>query len=1518
MLKNKLYDSVKTYLDKYLFGFDKSQLEMSVLKGNINLNNVNVKPNKANKFLQSMMVPFALKAGTIGRLELKVSILQMWNGPVEIIIDDLFIILGPNYSMVSHDDSYVEEDEQHIQDPYDSSNMFNIFEHQLKLRKKDKDELLIKNQQLKRQNTQEQNQSEKQTFDFVKNMKLLINKVHIRYEDDVFNGEFPFSCGIVMDKLVWESTDQKWRFESLGQNKPTQSKSNNDPLSMLKNCIIENFRVYWNCMSEMYIPTSLWESTRHLKYQIFEAMEVSDLRGFLLQPFNPGKQNQFQYLISPTNITNQISYYKSEDKQNENTQISLIFTPFEINVTPRMVEDMNNLVELCQNYFLSRDLKQYRPHRKPITSVPEHLKNNPVIQRKRKLFVRDWFFYVVWFVRLKRILRNMYSTELLQQELEGNSKYSEILKILENPNSQISDLKRDFTKKSEQSLQDKSKFQRVMNLRCQAIKLNLYTKNIYETTHPKFQIETSQFSFETYQNNEHQNIKNFSGQMGELSISVLTQKNKRDYRQTKQSILGSSNHDQENTQAVSSFISGNNKTPYKNQEQIGRQNNFPPNVIQQNKNQFKPNNQLNAHQMRTNLQSPPSNHQPHHIPQSSSNPMVSPQQKSIQEEGKSLFGAVLSKVFGFGSTPDTVEKKQPELTSRKSDNIYEQQTNRFNDQYYQQSNSNNNSSILKQKSQRDFQQAYNPLGYGQMPNQQPNSTNNKNMLNSSRQGSGMIHENKVNSATKPPQIDLNELKNDPIHQFLMSDLSIKDLKSNMDNMNQVKAQRVQSSGGINQNSQRGYLQQQSTPQQLTKLLGNNGTNNQYQNNQMYKGLRDYAGKSQSQNNIPIPQNKKQPSSDKREIDQSVMLANSEIYKELSTTEVIVKQKVFTLQAIQNENNVSVYFSRSKTIPESTKDKSEYRLECQIGATNLCYSNETLGQFFDFIIEYQKLNVFRDIQIIHQFFETSQRRQTSAQRRLELIMPFYIIKKLVQNHQTGKIKDFLAQNNQAQKQKALSQWEQKLNTIDDQFRNFFFDISFQVAQSSIQLFNDNDQQFCKFSTPNVIQGQAYKQNHECGFDILGFSFQGCNSLNILSNFFHNLFNHVNMMKQHPAISRGVDFYENLHKNLKEKQQRNRKVETDPNQREKTFNQRKSSQMNKQGSQTKLIKYKQGPKAGNDENKNFIKIENDQMDPTTSKVRGGSEDSILQDFSNTPDQLIFFNRGAQGAQAKNGGLKQNLQLNQKTTSVIQNYNGNSADTIKVVPRIDQDPVYLQTEEYDEDEGDEGEPVVINDLDNLDDDLNHPQMRYPNALNLSSKNTIHIEQSHKGIGHNSLQPMQSNYSTTKSKTDNHQSYNQPSTISTTKGAIPTNQIREMNNVQPGHFINNNNNNHHHSMNQKESLKTHHLNQQSHQQQQKKGMPGQMFSAGIMKNDSHNNPTTNQFSSTGNSTKSMMNTGGSTVNTTSTPAFMGMVGRPMKTMNQIPSKQTISHGQQVHANKPGFGQGQVSINNHMQLRQR
>lgn len=60
----------------------------------------------------------------------------MFNGPIEITIDELFIILGPNLNQMSHDDSYIEETENDLEESYDDNNMFNIFHHQLKLKKK--------------------------------------------------------------------------------------------------------------------------------------------------------------------------------------------------------------------------------------------------------------------------------------------------------------------------------------------------------------------------------------------------------------------------------------------------------------------------------------------------------------------------------------------------------------------------------------------------------------------------------------------------------------------------------------------------------------------------------------------------------------------------------------------------------------------------------------------------------------------------------------------------------------------------------------------------------------------------------------------------------------------------------------------------------------------------------------------------------------------------------------------------------------------------------------------------------------------------------------------------------------------------------------------------------------------------------------------------------------------------------------------------------------------------------------
>jgi hypothetical protein len=60
----------------------------------------------------------------------------MWSGPIEVIIEDLFIILGPSVKIVSNDESFEADNETSLLQPYDKNNMYNIFEHQLKIKKK--------------------------------------------------------------------------------------------------------------------------------------------------------------------------------------------------------------------------------------------------------------------------------------------------------------------------------------------------------------------------------------------------------------------------------------------------------------------------------------------------------------------------------------------------------------------------------------------------------------------------------------------------------------------------------------------------------------------------------------------------------------------------------------------------------------------------------------------------------------------------------------------------------------------------------------------------------------------------------------------------------------------------------------------------------------------------------------------------------------------------------------------------------------------------------------------------------------------------------------------------------------------------------------------------------------------------------------------------------------------------------------------------------------------------------------
>jgi hypothetical protein len=96
MIGSKIFDLVKSYISDYLFGFDKSQLDTSILKGRINIKRVNIKPEKINELIDSLGIPIRLKAGIIGQLRIQIGTLglDLWNIPMSIHIDTLLLIFS--------------------------------------------------------------------------------------------------------------------------------------------------------------------------------------------------------------------------------------------------------------------------------------------------------------------------------------------------------------------------------------------------------------------------------------------------------------------------------------------------------------------------------------------------------------------------------------------------------------------------------------------------------------------------------------------------------------------------------------------------------------------------------------------------------------------------------------------------------------------------------------------------------------------------------------------------------------------------------------------------------------------------------------------------------------------------------------------------------------------------------------------------------------------------------------------------------------------------------------------------------------------------------------------------------------------------------------------------------------------------------------------------------------------------------------------------------------------------------
>uniref|UniRef100_A0A8C1ZR47 Vacuolar protein sorting 13 homolog A n=1 Tax=Cyprinus carpio TaxID=7962 RepID=A0A8C1ZR47_CYPCA len=160
VFESVVVDVLNRFLGDYVVNLDSSQLSLGIWGGDAILRNLEIKENA----LSQLDIPFKVRAGHIGRLELKIPWKKLYTQSVEATLDEVYLLIVPTAS-IKYD---AEKEERQLQEARQRE-LQRIEESKQKAAEKEKQDTFV----------------EKLVTQVIKNLQVKISNIHVRYEDDV-------------------------------------------------------------------------------------------------------------------------------------------------------------------------------------------------------------------------------------------------------------------------------------------------------------------------------------------------------------------------------------------------------------------------------------------------------------------------------------------------------------------------------------------------------------------------------------------------------------------------------------------------------------------------------------------------------------------------------------------------------------------------------------------------------------------------------------------------------------------------------------------------------------------------------------------------------------------------------------------------------------------------------------------------------------------------------------------------------------------------------------------------------------------------------------------------------------------------------------------------------------------------------------------------------------------------------------------------------------------------------------
>ncbi|KAL0119958.1 hypothetical protein PUN28_007968 [Cardiocondyla obscurior] len=317
-------------IGEYIENLDYTQLKVSLWGGDLVLNDLLIKESA----LDVLDLPIRLEYGRLGKLILKIPFKDMWNGQIDAIVEELFILVVPTSQV-----SYNEEKETKTQ----------LETKRAELARVEKKKQLA---DIKSQEKLDDSMVEKLLARMIKNIHVEIKRIHVRYEDHVTFKEHPFSVGFTLNSFVLESCTDSW--ETTGNLKDMYAIP-----QIFKLCGLDGLAVYLNTSVEQYSKSS---------QSLYSNLFCSGIATMDSIPTG------YQYLLGPINVKSKLRLNPKPESDGSNYTIPKVWLDLEmqklrIGLTKRQYQ---TLVRLGEGLDQARKAGPYRKYRPNLSSYRGH------------------------------------------------------------------------------------------------------------------------------------------------------------------------------------------------------------------------------------------------------------------------------------------------------------------------------------------------------------------------------------------------------------------------------------------------------------------------------------------------------------------------------------------------------------------------------------------------------------------------------------------------------------------------------------------------------------------------------------------------------------------------------------------------------------------------------------------------------------------------------------------------------------------------------------------------------------------------------------------------------------------------------------------------------------------------------------------------------------------------------------------------------------------------------------------